>query len=168
MSHPTRRSFLQTSSALGASLLLTGTRASGNIQGANDRVRIAVAGVNGRGRSHIDGWGSQENVEIAYLVDPDKNVLAKRMQELQEKTEGPLRCKAITDIREAIDDRSIDAISIATPNHWHSLMTVWGAQAGKHVYVEKPMSHDITEGRAVLEAQKKIWRGDPAWHTTTQ
>ena len=84
MSHPTRRSFLQTSSALGASLLLTGTRASGNIQGANDRVRIAVAGVNGRGRSHIDGWRSQENVEIAYLVDPDKDVLANRMQELQE------------------------------------------------------------------------------------
>ncbi|MCH2117423.1 MAG: Gfo/Idh/MocA family oxidoreductase [Pirellulales bacterium] len=155
MSHPTRRSFLQTSSALGASLLLTGTRASGNIKGANDRVRIAVAGVNGRGRAHIDGWRSQKNVEIAYLVDPDKNVLANRMRELQEKTEGPLKCKAIADIREAIDDPSIDAISIATPNHWHSLMTIWGAQAGKHVYVEKPMSHDITEGRAVLEAQKK-------------
>ena len=168
MSHPTRRSFLQTSSALGASLLLTGTRASGNIKGANDRVRIAVAGVNGRGRAHIDGWRSQKNVEIAYLVDPDKNVLANRMRELQEKTEGPLKCKAIADIREAIDDPSIDAISIATPNHWHSLMTIWGAQAGKHVYVEKPMSHDITAGRAVLEAQKKIWSGDPAWHATTQ
>ncbi len=63
--------------------------------------------------------------------------------------------KDVRDVREALDDKSLDAISIATPNHWHSLMTIWGAQAGKHVYVEKPMSHDVREGRIAVEAQKK-------------
>jgi predicted dehydrogenase len=149
-----RRQFLK-HSALGASLILCGTKASHAVLGANDRIRIAVAGLNGRGKSHIRGWLDQEEVEIAYLIDPDANVLAQRMKELEEATEGPLRCKGIADVREALDDPELDAISIATPNHWHSLMTIWGAQAGKHVYVEKPMSHDVREGRIVVEAQKK-------------
>ena len=68
---------------------------------------------------------------------------------------GKFATKGIRDVREALDDKSLDAISIATPNHWHSLMTIWGAQAGKHVYVEKPMSHDVREGRIAVEAQKK-------------
>lgn len=155
MSRSTRRQFLQTSGAVGASLLITGTRASGAINGANDRVRIAVAGLKGRGNEHIAQWLEQKNVEIAYLVDPDQSVLAERLASLAESTEGRSKCQGASDIRKVLDDPSIDAISIATPNHWHSLMTIWGAQAGKHVYVEKPMSHDIAEGRMVVEAQKK-------------
>ncbi|MAG93464.1 MAG: dehydrogenase [Planctomycetaceae bacterium] len=155
MSQFTRRRFLQTTSAAGAGLLLTGTRASGKIKGANDRVRIAVCGLNGRGGSHIGGWLGQENVEIAYLVDPDANVLAKRLKYVNDKADGRYTCKGSSDVRHAIEDKSIDAISVATPNHWHSLMTIWGAQAGKHVYVEKPMSHDVAEGRIAVEAQKK-------------
>ncbi|NOY40749.1 MAG: Gfo/Idh/MocA family oxidoreductase [Planctomycetes bacterium] len=156
MSGINRRRFLQTSSAIaGGSLLLGGTRASGKIAGSNDRVRIAVAGVHGRGRSHIAGWLEQDNVEIAYLIDPDKDVLALRMKELEAQTKGKFNTKGISDIRTALEDKNLDAISIATPNHWHSLMTIWGAQAGKHVYVEKPMSHDVTEGRIVVAAQKK-------------
>ena len=77
------------------------------------------------------------------------------MKSVEGKTKGAFNTKGIKDIREALDDKNLDAISIATPNHWHSLMTIWAAQAGKHVYVEKPMSHDVAEGRVAMEAQKK-------------
>ncbi|MCH9021729.1 MAG: Gfo/Idh/MocA family oxidoreductase [Planctomycetes bacterium] len=121
----------------------------------DDRLRIAVAGVNGRGGSHISAWSRAENVEIAYLIDPDPKVLERRLKDLERKTEGKFTTRGVADVREALEDKSLDALSIATPNHWHSLMTIWGAQAGKHVYVEKPMSHDIQEGRVAVEAQKK-------------
>ncbi|MDH3584585.1 MAG: Gfo/Idh/MocA family oxidoreductase [Phycisphaerae bacterium] len=154
MSRTTRRRFLQTTSAVGASLVLAGPRASGKVLGANDRLRIAVAGLNGRGGSHIGGWQGQKNVEIAYVIDPDEKVLARRLKSVQGKDSGR-NCKAVTDIRRALEDQTLDAVSIAAPNHWHSLMTIWAAQAGKHVYVEKPMSHDVAEGRIAVEAQKK-------------
>lgn len=155
MTRKTRRSFLKSTSAAGG-LILMGTKSSGAIQGANDRVRIAVAGLNGRGQNHLNGWLGQSNVEVAYVIDPDERVRANTMKGLQKRTEeGKFATKGIRDVREALDDKTLDAISIATPNHWHSLMTIWGAQAGKHVYVEKPMSHDVREGRIAVEAQKK-------------
>jgi predicted dehydrogenase len=167
MSNPTnptnsRRDFLKKSGIVGggflagSNLLITGTKASGSIKGANDRVRIAVAGLNGRGQSHIAGWTNALNVELAYVADPASKVLAKCMGSLEKRADGKkLTTEGVDDIRRALDDPSLDAISIATPNHWHSLMTIWGAQAGKHVYVEKPMSHDIAEGRVAVAAQKK-------------
>ncbi len=137
-------------------MLVYGSQAASHrAVGANERLRIAVAGVNGRGQSHIEGWLEQENVEIAYLIDPDERVLSARLEALDRKLEGKSKCRGIRDVREALDDKNLDAISIATPNHWHSLMTIWGAQAGKHVYVEKPMSHDVAEGRVAFEAQKR-------------
>ncbi len=165
MPQTTRRRFLKSSSAVGASLLLTGTRVSGQVAGANSRVRIAVAGLNGRGQSHLQGWLGQDNVEVAYVIDPDRNVLGramKRLTELGDKFQG----QGITDVREALDDPTIDAISIATPNHWHSLMTIWAAQAGKHVYVEKPMSHDIAEGRDRRRSPEEVRRRHSARHAT--
>jgi predicted dehydrogenase len=155
MSNVTRRTFLKSSGVAGAGVLLCGTAATGRVLGANDRLRIAVAGVNGRGSSHISGWLEQPNVEIAYLIDPDQNVLDRRLKGLQEKAQGKFTCQGVTDVRQALEDKTLDAISVATPNHWHSLITIWAAQAGKHVYVEKPMSHDIAEGRVAWEAQKK-------------
>ncbi len=167
MSNTTRRKFLQSSLAAGTTLALAGCQSTSRTQdahdrprsprilGANDRLRIAVAGLNGRGRGHIDGWLGQDNVEIAYLIDPDRDVLDKCMKALKGKVTGKFTCRGVTDVREALEDKNLDAISMATPNHWHSLMTIWAAQAGKHVYVEKPMSHDIYEGRVVVEAQKK-------------
>jgi len=155
MSNVTRRAFLKSSGVAGAGVLLCGTAATGRVLGANDRLRIAVAGVNGRGSSHISGWLEQPNVEIAYLIDPDQNVLDRRLKGLQEKAQGKFTCQGVTDVRQALEDKTLDAISVATPNHWHSLITIWAAQAGKHVYVEKPMSHDIAEGRVAWEAQKK-------------
>lgn len=155
MTRLSRRHFLGTSAAAGSSLILMGTRASGAVRGANDRIRIAVAGMNGRGGAHASGFAGQEGVEVAYLCDPDANVLGRALENLKKKTGGKSTAKGIADIRTALDDDSIDAISIATPNHWHSLMTIWGAQAGKHVYVEKPMSHDVVEGRVAVEAQQR-------------
>jgi predicted dehydrogenase len=155
MSNITRRKFLKCSTAAGATALICGTAATPRVFGANDRLRIAVVGINGRGSSHISGYLDQPNVEVAYLVDPDQNVLDRRMKGLEEKVQGRYKCQGVTDLRRALEDKNLDAISIAAPNHWHSLMTIWGAQAGKHVYVEKPMSHDIAEGRVAWEAQKK-------------
>lgn len=151
----TRRSFLANTAMASAGMVLCKTNASGQVAGANDRVRLAIAGVNGRGGSHISGFLGQSNVEIAYLVDPDPNVLANSLKSLDRKLEGKSKAKGISDIRYALDDPNVDAITVATPNHWHSLMTIWGAQAGKHVYVEKPMSHDVVEGRVAVEAQRK-------------
>jgi predicted dehydrogenase len=148
-----RRGFLK--AGTGAGLILMGTRASGKIRGANDRVRIAVAGLNGRGQSHLSGWLDQPNVEIAWMIDPDQKVLASAINAMQGKLKDKFVAKGVADVREALEDKTLDAISVATPNHWHSLMTIWAAQAGKHVYVEKPMSHDVAEGRICVEAQKK-------------
>ena len=150
-----RRRFLAASAATG-SLLLTAPRASARALGANDRVRIAVIGLNGRGQSHLGGFMGLDNVEIAYVVDPDQQVLDRTLAGLAKKAgDAPLTTKGEKDIRKVLEDKNVDAISIAAPNHWHSLMTIWGAQGGKHVYVEKPMSHDVVEGRIALEAAKK-------------
>lgn len=154
MSRIDRRRFLQASSAVAAgSFVISGTKASGKVIGANDRLRIGVAGLHGRGKSHMDGWLSQENVEISHVIDPDENVLAGAFERVAAKSGG--KPQGFSDVRKALEDKSLDAISVATPNHWHSLITIWAAQAGKHVYVEKPMSHDCEEGRVVVEAQKK-------------
>jgi len=149
MSRITRRRFIRTTSAaVGASFIISGTKSSGKVIGANDQIRMAVAGLRGRGGSHIGGFNGQKNVQVVSLIDPDESVLKGRLKSLK-------GARGYTDVREALEDKDLDAISIATPNHWHSLMTIWAAQAGKHVYVEKPMSHDIEEGRVVVEAQKK-------------
>ncbi len=155
VNQPTRREFIQRTSFVGGSLFIMGTKASGAIKGANDRVRIAVAGLNGRGQSHIGGWMGAANVELAYAIDPDAKVLEKGLAGIEKRSKGKLTTRGIADYREALDDPTLDAISVATPNHWHSLITINAAQAGKHVYVEKPMSHDVGEGRIAVEAQKK-------------
>ena len=146
----TRRRFLQTSAVVAGTPLLLNTP---GVLGANNRLRVAVVGLRSRGKSHISGYMGQKDVEVAAMVDPDEKVLAGAVEGIEKKTgKAPI---GQTDLRKVLEDKSIDAISIAAPNHWHSLMTIWGAQAGKHVYVEKPMSHDITEGRVAVEAQKK-------------
>ncbi len=149
----TRRQVLWASGAGAA--FWTARNASARIIGANERLRIAVAGVNGRGSNHIDGWLKQPNVEIAWLADPDESVLARRLQDVKKLSNEASNPQGVADVRRALEDKSLDAISVATPNHWHSLITIWAAQAGKHVYVEKPMSHDVGEGRIAMEAQKK-------------
>lgn len=114
-----------------------------------------MAGCNGRGKSHIGGWLKQDNVEIVYVIDPDQQVLDRTLKSIKDRVKGKFTTKGLTDVRKALEDPTLDAISVATPNHWHSLITIWAAQAGKHVYVEKPMSHDVEEGRICVEAQRK-------------
>jgi len=122
----------------------------------NDTVRVAVLGVNGRGRDHIAGFQKLKNVEVVVLCDPDRNVAAARAAAF-EKTYGR-SVRTETDLRRVFEDRSIDAVSIATPNHWHALATIWACQAGKDVYVEKPGSHNVFEGRKMIEAAAKYNR----------
>jgi predicted dehydrogenase len=122
----------------------------------NDTVRVACVGVRGRGRSHIRAYSQMPNVEIVAMCDIDESVLNSRLSDL-EKTNGK-RPAAFTDLRKLLEDKSIDAISIATPNHHHTLQTIWACQAGKDVYVEKPCSHDMFEARQIVAAAQKYNR----------
>lgn len=156
MNRLTRRSFLrQTATAIGAMAFISGTRSSARVIGANDRLRIAIAGCNGRGSAHLKAWLAEKKVEVAYVIDPDRNVLDRALATIKQKVAGKDNCRGVADYRRALEDPTLDAVSIATPNHWHSLMTIVAAQAGKHVYVEKPISHDVAEGRAAVAAQEK-------------
>ena len=126
-----------------------------NVLGANDRVRVAIVGLRGRGENHIQAYGALPNVEIAALCDVDDNVMRERLAQVQKLGFQP---KTYTDIRKILDDKSIDAVSIATPHHWHALMAIWACQAGKDVYVEKPCSHNLWEGRQLVRAAAKYNR----------
>ena len=144
-----RRHFLMSAAAaapLGASALAS----------PNDTIRVAVVGVRGQGNSHIRSYLPMKNVEIAAICDIDESVLNRRIGEV-EKASGK-KPAAFTDVRKVLEDKTIDAISIATPNHNHTLQTVWACQAGKHVYVEKPCSHNIFESRQIVAAARKYNR----------
>ncbi|HEV8379806.1 MAG TPA: Gfo/Idh/MocA family oxidoreductase [Tepidisphaeraceae bacterium] len=157
MSRLSRRRFLKSSlAAAGAGVLINGTKATGNFFGANETIRVGVAGINGRGGSHIDAFGKMQDVKVAYLIDPDTRLFKSRGQRT-EKADGEAP-KMITDVRRVLDDKDVDAISVATPNHWHSLITIWACQAGKDVYVEKPCSHNIHEGRMAVETARRYKR----------
>jgi predicted dehydrogenase len=153
MAQMTRRAFVE--SAAATSILL-GTSRTG-WAGANDRVRVAVAGLNGRGKSHLDGYAKLENVEVAALCDPDARLFAPSVKSFF-TDRGLAAPKTVQDLRRILEDKDIDAVSLATPNHWHALGAIWGCQAGKDVYVEKPAAHNIFEGRRLVEAAKKYKR----------
>jgi predicted dehydrogenase len=125
-------------------------------RGANDDIRVAVAGINGRGGDHMNDFQGLKGVRVVALCDPDKKVLADRVKQFEGKNNTSV--KGYADVRELLDSKDIDALVIATPNHWHSLMTVYACQAGKDVYVEKPVSHSIWEGRKMVEAARKYNR----------
>jgi predicted dehydrogenase len=152
----TRREFLKAAAGTTASAsALSGinflTRPE-RVLGANDRVRLAVCGLKGRGKDHIDSFSRLANVEIAALCDVDETVLNQRRAEVEGNPRG------VADVRRLLDDQSIDAISIATPNHWHALIAIWACQAGKDVYVEKPCCHNMWEGRQLVRATEKYGR----------
>jgi predicted dehydrogenase len=155
----TRRQFLKTSAkgaaGLAVSSRLSAFAASSRRAGPSDRVRVAICGLHGRGQDHIRGYSALSNVEIAALCDIDESVLRERLAEFSKAGTQP---KTYVDVRKLLEDKSIDAISIATPNHWHSLMAIWACQAGKDVYVEKPCSHNLWEGRQLVRAADKYGR----------
>src|SRR5437773_12160173 len=152
MNEVNRRYFLM-SSGLAAAAPLAARVSSSN--GANNRVRVAVIGVKGRGGEHIRGFSAlnKDNVELAALCDVDESVLNQRLAQAEKQSGKKLA--AFTDMRKVFDDKSTDAVSFATPNHWHPLGTIWACQAGKDVYVEKPLSHNIWEGRKLVEAARR-------------
>ena len=148
-----RRRFIRTGAAVAPGLAFAGNK---NIIGANDTVRVAVLGVHGRGKNHIAGFEPQKNVEVAVLVDPDIEVARERASAFEQKYGR--RPKVVQDMRKVFEDKDIDVVSVATPNHWHALATIWACQAGKDVYVEKPGTHSLPEGRSMIAAAKKYNR----------
>ena len=138
---------------------LAAASAGGALQswaGANDRVRIAIVGVGSRGSAHIKEILPVANVEIAALVDPDGNRTEAAASMIYRQTGK--RPKIESDMRRVFDDKNIDAVTIATTNHWHTLTAIWAMQAGKDVYVEKPVSHNVFEGVKLVEAARKYNR----------
>jgi len=127
---------------------------SSNWKGANDRVHVAVIGIHGMGQSHIQSYQHLENVEVSAICDVDSNlfdgVVKKHFAE-----KGLKKPKTYTDLRELYEDKDIDAVSIVTPNHWHTLAAIWAIQSGKHVSVEKPCCHTFWEGQKLVEAAGK-------------
>src|SRR5262245_6727298 len=137
-----RRQFLHDSAkltaAIGAAALSASPARAAKKGDVNDQIRIAVIGVGGRGRYHVDIFSNQRlNTSVAVLCDADQAAVGSSMK-LVEKREGKAP-KYEQDLRRILDDKSIDAVSIATPNHWHALAAIWAMQAGKDVYVEKPV-----------------------------
>lgn len=153
-----RRAFLRMASAAGAGLWASGNASPAFAVGgsANERVRVAVMGVNGRGEVLARSFATAQNSEVAYIVDVDTQVMAKvadAVAKLQAR-----KPRTVVDFRRVLDDRNVDALVIAAPDHWHALATINGLKAGKHVYVEKPAAHNPAEGELMVAAQQKYNR----------
>ena len=152
-----RRDFLKKTALGTAGISVAGfastAKARAGVKGANDKLLFAVVGLNGRGRAHVAAIAACENVEIAYVCDVDSRVLEKSV-ELVKKLTGK-KPKAIVDFRELILKEDLDVVTIATPEHWHAPMAIMAMQAGKHVYVEKPCSHNPEEGELLVKVANK-------------
>jgi predicted dehydrogenase len=148
MSQITRRSFFK-QTALGTTVLGLSARSWAAVPGANDDIRMAVIGFGGRGKDHIGAWTKMKGVRLTALCDVDSHVLEAAASRL---ASAGNTVEAYADIRQLLESKNVDAISIATPNHWHALATIWGIQAGKDVYVEKPVSFDVFEGEKMVQA----------------
>jgi hypothetical protein len=158
-----RREFLGRTALLSAASLALGTRdvkaadEPAKTGSANDRLKVAVVGVRSRGMNHVAGYlNTKANCEIVAICDCDTAVIGQAMETIS-KAQGA-EPKFVQDFRKLIEDKSIDAISIATPNHWHATMAVWAMRAGKDVYCEKPATHNVHEGRLMVEAARKYQR----------
>ena len=155
-----RRDFIKKSLIGSAAITIGGMGVSAksyaSILGANERLNVAVIGISGRGGSHISSFSSMKdsnNVRIKTLCDVDEKFWPAGVKAVLDKTGAKPMME--WDMRKVYDDKEIDAVSLAVPNHWHALGTIWACQAGKHVYCEKPSSHNIWEGRRMIEAAKK-------------
>ena len=157
-----RRKFIKASTA-GTAVILAGgilpgfsAKSYSRIIGANEKVNIAVAGFHNRGIGHIRTYSSLENVNVTALCDIDQRLFPKGIKEIEDR--GGEKPVTYTDFRKLLENKNIDAVSIVTPDHWHALQTIWACQAGKDVYIEKPLSYSIEEGRKMVEAARKYGR----------
>lgn len=145
----TRRSFLQkTALATGALTFSVNQR----VLGANSDIRVAVVGFHGRGGDHISGLSKVPGVRLVALCDVDKHVLENGVQAAKDRGQS---VEGYSDIRKLLENKNVDVITVATPNHWHALAAIWAMQAGKDVYLEKPVSHNVWEGRQIINAARK-------------
>ena len=145
-----RRHFIMSTAVVTAGAAVRG------LASPNDTVRVGVVGCGGRGSSHVSAWSSMPNVELAALCDVDESHIADKLKGLE--TKGAKKPATYVDLRKMLEDKNIDAISIASPNHWHTLQTIWAVQAGKDVYVEKPCSHNVFESQQIVAAARKYDR----------
>jgi predicted dehydrogenase len=160
-----RRHFLRRTAAATAGLALTSSRLSAAQPSANDTVNVAIIGLRGdnkghptwtargRGQDHYEHLSGIPNVRISHVVDIDERHFADSLSFVKQKYGGDPKTE--TDFRRVLDNKDVDAITVAAPDHWHALMTIWGCQAGKDVYVEKPISHNVVEGRRMIEAARR-------------
>ncbi len=149
---PSRRGFVK-----GAAIAATpAVRTAWGQSSPNDQINIGVVGFRGRGRDHYRTFARMKGVRVAFLCDIDERLFPGAVAEVEKL--GGNQPETFTDIRKMLERKDLHAISIATPDHWHALMTIWGCQAGKDVYVEKPVSHNLREGRKMVEAARKYNR----------
>ena len=150
----TRRKFIQGSAAAGAAFALPAS-SWGRVLGANEEIRVACAGIHAQGGHHIRSLHSLPGVRVVALCDPDAKVLASRAEGFTKNGE---KVDTYKDIREVLERDDIDVVSCASPNHWHALIAIWSMQAGKDVYLEKPVSHNIWEGRQIVRFARSLKR----------
>lgn len=150
-----RRQFVQRTATAAAAISLP-MFSRGRVLGANDEIRLAVIGCGVRGGAHVSAFGSQAGVRIAAICDPDR----ARLAEFAKRVESAYgnRPQQVVDVRQLMDLKEIDAVTVATMQYWHALPTIWACQAGRHVYVEKPLAHYIWEGRQMVNAARKYDR----------
>ena len=151
-----RRDFLKQASMAGVGALVVSPRIGPLFAfhgSPAEKLSVAVMGLNGRGMVHVKGFATNPNTMVSYLCDVDSNVLAKAQSEASKWQQTPP--KAVRDFRRALEDKSVDVLAIAAPDHWHVAATVLALQAGKHVYVEKPSGHDAREDELIAEAARK-------------
>jgi predicted dehydrogenase len=160
MSKKNRGQFLEDSMFAAAAAVAAGSTGrllhaqdEGGSGSANERLNVCVVGVNGRGGTHIGAFAGRKDTVITHVCDVDHKIGNNRAAEIG-KRQG-LTPKFEEDLRKVLEDKSVDIVSIATPNHWHALGAIWAIQAGKDVYVEKPVSHNVSEGRRIVEAARK-------------
>jgi predicted dehydrogenase len=146
-----RRTFLQSSAVAAAAAAMT--QSARAAPSANDKITVCVAGVRGRGGSLLETFAAIPEVTVKYICDLDPQVLVSRSAQIEAKTGK--RPEGIKDFRTALDDKSVDALILGTPDHWHALPTIFACQSGKDVYVEKPDGHNILEGLTMVAAAKK-------------
>jgi predicted dehydrogenase len=145
-------SLLAAAATTGVSRVLVAAEPDKQSKSPNDRLSVAVIGVNSRGGDHARAFDSRDDCVLSYICDADSAVGEKVAARFKSKP------KFVQDMRRIFDDKSVDIVSIATPNHWHSLAAIWAMQAGKDVYVEKPLSHNISEGRRMVQVARKYNR----------
>jgi predicted dehydrogenase len=151
----TRREFVRGSAAAAAAISLP-MLASSRVWGANDEIRLALVGCGVRGGAHMDGFGPQPGVRIVAVCDPDRSRAQGAAKAIEAKFK--YRPEEVADVRRLMDRKDLDVITVATMQYWHSLPTIWACQSGRQVYVEKPLSHFIWEGRQMVNAARKYNR----------